>query len=78
VLSRVWDEYAGALDPSPPSKAIHNHHYYSPNVESGAIFAGSVAMFARICAALVLRTLLPRLDRQLARWLIQNQGLGGQ
>jgi endoglucanase len=52
VLSRVWDEYAGAPDPSPPSKAVHNHHYYSPNVESSAIFAGSVAMFARICASL--------------------------
>ena len=52
VLSRVWDEYAGAPDPSPPSKAVHNHHYYSPNLESAAIFAGSVAMFARICASL--------------------------
>jgi hypothetical protein len=52
VLSRVWDDYEGAADPSPPSKAIHNHHYYSPDLASGAIFTGSVAMFARICAAL--------------------------
>src|SRR5687768_8453659 len=52
VLSRVWDDYEGAPDPSPPSRAVHNHHYYSPTVESGAIFTGSVAMFARISAAL--------------------------
>jgi hypothetical protein len=52
VLSRVWDDYAGAADTCPPSNAVHPHHYYGPNLDSGAIFTGSVAMFARLCAAL--------------------------
>jgi endoglucanase len=49
VLSRVWDDYGGAADTCPPSNAVHDHHYYGPNVDSGGIFTGSVAMFARIC-----------------------------
>ena len=52
VLSRVWDNYEGAPDTSPPSKAVHNHFYYSPSLESASIFTGSVAMFARICQSL--------------------------
>ena len=52
VLSRVWDNYGGAPDTSPPSKAVHNHFYYSPSLESASIFTGSVAMFARICQSL--------------------------
>jgi hypothetical protein len=52
VLSRVWDDYSGAPDPSPPSKAINPHHYYSPDLNAASIFTGSVAMFARQCAAL--------------------------
>jgi endoglucanase len=52
VLSRVWDEYGGAPDSCPPSRAVHNHHYYGPDVDSGSIFVASIARFARICAAL--------------------------
>jgi VCBS repeat-containing protein len=49
VLSRVWDAYGGAPDSCPPSDAVHDHHYYGPTLESGSIFTGAVAMFARIC-----------------------------
>lgn len=52
VLSRVWDDAAGAPDSCPPSNAINPHFYYSPDLESGAIFVGSVAGFARICQEL--------------------------
>jgi hypothetical protein len=52
VLSRVWDDYAGAEDTCPPSNAVHPHYYYGPNVDSGGIFTGSLAMFARICQGL--------------------------
>jgi endoglucanase len=51
VLSRVWDDYAGAGDSCPPSNAVHPHYYYGPNVEAAGIFTGSVAKFARICEA---------------------------
>ena len=51
VLSRVWDEYGGAPDSCPPSRAVHNHHYYGADVDSTSIFTASVARFARICAA---------------------------
>ena len=34
VLSRVWDGAAGAPDSSPPSNAIHDHHYYGPTLEA--------------------------------------------
>lgn len=50
VLSRVWDEYGGAPDTCPPSRAVHNHHYYGADVDSTSIFTASVARFARICA----------------------------
>jgi len=52
VLGKVFDEAAGAAGSNsvPPSNAVHNHHYYAPLPESRAIFAGSVAMFARVCA----------------------------
>ena len=52
VLSRVWDEYGGAADSAPPSRAVHNHHYYGADLDSTSIFAASVARFARICTAL--------------------------
>jgi hypothetical protein len=52
VLSRVWDDYAGAPDSCPPSNAVQPEHYYGPDVDSGSIFTGSVAMFARICQGL--------------------------
>ena len=52
VLSRVWDDYGGAADTCPPSNAIHQHRYYAPDLDSGSIFTGSVAMFARICQGL--------------------------
>jgi hypothetical protein len=52
VLSRVWDDAAGAPDPVPPSNAINPHFYYAPDLESGAIFTGSVAAFARLCDSL--------------------------
>jgi endoglucanase len=52
VLSRVWDEAAGAPDLSPPSNAVHDHHYYGPTLEATSVFTGSVARFARIVSAL--------------------------
>jgi hypothetical protein len=52
VLSRVWDDYAGAPDSAPPSNAVHDHGYYAPTLESTSIFTGSVARFARISSAL--------------------------
>jgi len=51
VLRRVWDDYGGAPDSSPPSRAVHNHHYYGADVDSTSIFVASVARFARICAS---------------------------
>jgi endoglucanase len=52
VLSRVWDEYGGAPDSCPPSRAVHNHHYYGADLDSTSIFTASVARFARICERL--------------------------
>jgi len=52
VLSRVWDQAAGAPDSAPPSNAVHDHRYYGPTLESTSIFTGSVARFARISSAL--------------------------
>jgi len=52
VLRRVWDNYGGAPDTCPPSRAVHDHHYYGADVDSTSIFVASVARFARICTAL--------------------------
>ena len=48
VLSRVWDNYEGAPDTAPPSKAVHNHFYYSPTLESAGISATDRAAAAPI------------------------------
>jgi endoglucanase len=52
VLGKVFDEAAGAAGSNsvPPSNAVHAHHYYGPFPESRAVFAGSLAIFARVCA----------------------------